>query len=199
MPFSVRRLPRSSEATGFVNAQIYPKVQGYLLKQSYRNGSPVKQGELLFEIDPRQYQAAYDEARGQFDRARAMLVKAQQDVKRYTPLAAEGAVSQMELDDAIQARAAGSAQVESARAALENAKLNLEWTKVKSPIDGIAGIATAQVGNLVSTQTLLTEVSQLDPIKVTVQVSELDYLRFAKRRQEADVRVRGRRLRSCHG
>ncbi len=173
--------------TGNVNAQIYPKVQGYLLKQSYRNGSPVKQGELLFEIDPRQYQAAYDEARGQLDRAQALLVKAQQDVKRYTPLAAEGAVSQMELDDAIQSRAAGSAQVESARAALENAKLNLEWTEVRSPIDGIAGIATAQVGNLVSTQTLLTEVSQLDPIKVTVQVSELDYLRFAKRRQEADA------------
>ena len=173
--------------TGNVNAQIYPKVQGYLLKQSYRNGSPVKQGELLFEIDPRQYQASYDEARGQFDRAQAILVKAQQDVKRYTPLAAEGAVSQMELDDAIQARAAGSAQVESARAALENARLNLEWTKVKSPIDGVAGIATAQVGNLVSTQTLLTEISQLDPIKVTIQVSELDYLRFSKRRQEAEA------------
>ncbi|MBM4335356.1 MAG: efflux RND transporter periplasmic adaptor subunit [Deltaproteobacteria bacterium] len=147
----------------------------------------MKEGELLFEIDPRQYQAAYDEARGQVDRAQAILVKAQQDVKRYTPLAAEGAVSQMELDTAVQARSAGAAQLESARAALENARLELEWTKVRSPIDGIAEIAHAQVGNLVSTQTLLTEVSQLDPIKVSVQVSELDYLRFAKRQQEAQA------------
>ncbi len=173
--------------TGNVNAQIYPKIQGYLLKQSYRNGSAVKAGDLLFEIDARQSQAAYDDAKGQLARAQAMLVKTQQDVKRYTPLAAEGAVSQMELDNAVQARAAGAAQVESARAALDNAKLNLDWSQVKSPIDGIAGIANAQVGNLVSPQTLLTEVSQLDPIKVTIQISEIEYLRFAKRREEADA------------
>ncbi len=173
--------------TGNVNAQIYPKIQGYLLKQNYRNGGAVKAGDLLFEIDARQAKAAYDEAKGQLLRAQAILVKAQQDVKRYTPLAAEGAVSQMELDDAIQARAAGSAQVESARAALENAKLNLDWTEVRSPIDGVAGIANAQVGNLVSPQTLLTEVSQLDPIKVTVQISEIEYLQFVKRRQEAEA------------
>jgi membrane fusion protein (multidrug efflux system) len=147
----------------------------------------VKAGDLLFEIDDRQYKAAYDETKGQLARAQAILVKAQQDVTRYTPLAAEGAVSQMELDDAVQARAAGTAQVDSARAALENAKLNLEWTKVRSPIDGIAGIANAQVGNLVSPQTLLTEVSQLDPIKVNVQISEIDYLRFAKRNEAADA------------
>jgi len=173
--------------TGNVNAQIYPKISGYLLKQNYRDGGPVKSGDLLFEIDDRQYQAAFSEARGQLSRAQAILTKAQQDVTRYTPLAAEGAVSQMELDTAVQARAAGSAQVESARAALDNARLNLEWTKVKSPIDGVAGIADTQVGNLVSPQTLLTEISQLDPIKVSVQVSEIEYLRFAKRIRDAEV------------
>jgi len=169
--------------SGFVNAQIYPKIQGYLLTQSYKPG-PVKTGDLLFEIDPRQYQAALDERKGELARVRAILVKNQQDVKRYTPLAAEGAVSQMELDSAIQAVAASKAQYESATAALANAKLNAEWTKVKSPLDGVAGIANAQVGDLVSSQTLLTSVSQLDPIKVSVQVSEIEYLRFAKRMQE---------------
>ncbi len=166
--------------TGNVNAQIHPKIQGYLVKQSYRDGSQVKAGDLLFEIDDRQYQAAYLEAKGQLAREQAIRVKAQQDVRRYTPLAAEGAVSQMELDDAVQARAAGQASVEAARAALESARLNLEWTKVTSPIDGIAGIANTQVGNLVSPQTLLTEVSQLDPIKVNIQISEIEYLRFAE-------------------
>jgi membrane fusion protein (multidrug efflux system) len=170
---------------GNVNAQIYPKIQGYLIKQNYTDGSAVKEGDLLFEIDDRQYQAAYDQAKGQLAREQAILVKAQQDVKRYTPLAAEGAVSQMELDTAVQSRAAGTASVESAKATLENARLNLDWTKVRSPINGVAGIANAQVGNLVSPQTLLTEVSQLDPIKVTVQISEIEYLRFAKRREEA--------------
>jgi membrane fusion protein (multidrug efflux system) len=173
--------------TGNVNAQIYPKIQGYLLKQSYKNGSAVKAGDLLFEIDDRQAQAAYNDAKAQLARAQAILVKSQQDVTRYTPLAAEGAVSQMELDNAVQARAAGAAQVESARAALDNAKLNLDWSKVRSPIDGVAGIANAQVGNLVSPQTLLTDVSQLDPIKVSVQISEIDYLRFVKRREEAEA------------
>jgi RND family efflux transporter MFP subunit len=167
--------------TGYVNAQIYPKIQGYLLKQGYRDGSVVKEGDLLFEIDPRQFKAALDQAKGQLDRARAALGKSELDVKRYTPLAAEGAVSQQELDDAVQARAANAAQVASAQAAVEEARLNLEWTQVKSPIGGIAGIAKAQVGDLVSPTTLLTSVSQLDPIKVTVQVSEVDYLRFANR------------------
>ncbi len=167
--------------TGNVNAQIYPKISGYLVKQAYRDGSPVKTGDLLFEIDDRQYQQDYQEAKSQLARQQAILTKAQQDVRRYTPLAAEGAVSQMELDDAIQARAAGQASVEAAKAAAENARLNLEWTKVRSPIDGIAGIANAQVGNLVSPQTLLAEVSQLDPIKVNIQISEVEYLRFADR------------------
>jgi RND family efflux transporter MFP subunit len=180
--------------TGFVNAKIYPKIQGYLLKQSYQNGSLVKAGELLFQIDPRQFQAASDEAKGQLDRAQAALGKNEMDVKRYTPLAAQGAVSKQELDDAIQARAASAAQVASAKAALEQARLNLEWTQVRSPIDGIAGIAQAQVGDLVSPTTLLTSVSQVDPIKVSVQVSEIDYLHFAKRAQAVEEGRPGTRL-----
>jgi membrane fusion protein (multidrug efflux system) len=171
--------------TGNVNAQIYPKVQGYLVKQVYQDGSLVQEGDLLFEIDPRQFQASLDEATGQLARARAALTKFQTDVNRYTPLAKEGAVSQEELDNAVQARAGAAAQVESARAAVEQARLNLQWSKVKSPITGVAAIASAQVGDLVSPQTLLTTVSQLDPIKVNFPVSEIEYLRFAKRIQEA--------------
>jgi len=174
-----------------VNAQIYPKVQGYLLKQAYRDGSPVKEGDLLFQIDPRQFQASLDEANGQLARARATLEKNALDVARYTPLAAEGAVSQQELDNAVQARAASSAQVDSARAAVEQARLNLQWTEVKSPISGVAAIATAQVGDLVSPQTQLTSVSQLDPIKVTFPISEIEYLRFAaaiREREASDQR-----------
>jgi membrane fusion protein (multidrug efflux system) len=165
--------------TGFVNADIYPKVQGYLLKQAYRDGSVVQEGELLFQIDPRQFQATLEEANGQLARARAALEKNALDVARYTPLAAQGAVSQQELDNAVQARAASAAQVDSMRANVEQARLNLQWTQVKSPITGVAGIANAQVGNLVSPQTLLTSVSQLDPIKVTFPISEIEYLRFA--------------------
>jgi RND family efflux transporter MFP subunit len=172
--------------TGYVNAQIHPKIQGYLLKQAYRDGGLVKEGDLLFQIDPRQFQAALDQAKGQVARSRAVLVRNEIDVKRYTPLAAVGAVSQEELDNAVQARAASAAQVQSDQAAVETAQLNLEWTQVKAPITGVAAIATAQVGDLVSPQTLLTTVSQLDPIKVAFPVSEIDYLRFAGRIREGE-------------
>lgn len=170
--------------TGYVNAQIYPKVQGYLMKQAYEDGGLVKEGDLLFQIDPRQFQAALDQAQGQLGRAQAALGKSELDVKRYTPLAAEGAVSQQELDDAIQMRAANRAEVDSAKAALENARLNLAWTRVLAPITGVAAIATAQVGDLVGPTTQLTSVSQLDPIKVTFPISEIEYLRFAPRIRE---------------
>ncbi|MGZ8259916.1 MAG: efflux RND transporter periplasmic adaptor subunit, partial [Caldimonas sp.] len=174
--------------TGFVNAQIYPKIQGYLVKQAYKDGSVVAAGDLLFEIDARQYQAAFDQAKGQLGRAQAALGKSELDVRRYTPLVTQGAVSRQELDDAIQARAANRAEVDSAKADLENAQLNLAWTKVQAPIDGIAAISTAQVGDLVSTQTLLTTVSQLQPIKVTFPISEIEYLRFAKRILDRDAK-----------
>jgi membrane fusion protein (multidrug efflux system) len=189
-PVERRDVEVSSEwvgtTTGFVNAQIFPKIQGYLLKQAYRDGSLVKEGDLLFEIDPRQFQASFDQAMGELARAQATLKKNELDVQRYTPLVAQGAVSRQELDDAIQARAASAAQVDANRAAVESARLNLHWTQVKAPITGIAGIAAAQVGDLVSPTTPLTSISQLEPIKVVIQVSEIEYLRFAKRVRELE-------------
>lgn len=190
--------------TGFVNAAIYPKIDGYLLKQVYHDGGAVKAGDLLFEIDSRQYKAALDQARSQLARTQAILARNELDVKRYRPLAAEGAVSQKELDDAVQTLAANRAQLSGDRAALEQAQLNLDWTQVHAPIDGIAGIANAQVGDLVSPTTLLTNVSQLDPIKVSFQVGEIDYLRFAERIREleqtdADSKKKGLQLILANG
>jgi membrane fusion protein, multidrug efflux system len=166
---------------GNVTAQIRARVQGYLQKRSYDEGTLVREGDLLFVIDPRPYQAALDQDKGELGRADAALAKAQQDVARFTPLAAEKAISQQELDNAIQASRAAKAAVDSARAAVEKARLNLDWTQVKSPIAGIAGIAIAQVGDLVSENTLLTTVSQVDPIKVSFPISEQEYLKFADR------------------
>ncbi|HEV8711294.1 MAG TPA: efflux RND transporter periplasmic adaptor subunit [Candidatus Binatia bacterium] len=166
---------------GSVNAQIRARVQGYLESRDYREGTFVKAGDLLFTIDPRPYQAALDQAKGDLARAEANLGKTQLDVGRYTPLAKEGAISQQELDNAVQANQANKASVEAARAALKQAELNLEWTQIKSPIGGIAGIAVAQIGDLISQNTLLTTVSRVDPIKVTFPISEREYLKFADR------------------
>ncbi len=164
---------------GNITAQIRARVQGYLQQRSYQEGTLVRAGDLLFLIDPRPYQAALDQAKGDLGRDEAIRTKTEQDVTRYTPLAAEKAISQEELDNAIQARRAAKAAVDSARAVVEKAQLNLDWTQVKSPIDGIAGIAVAQIGDLVSENTLLTTVSQVDPIKVSFPISEQEYLRFA--------------------
>jgi RND family efflux transporter MFP subunit len=169
---------------GFVNAQVRPRVQGYLLKQDYRDGAHVAADQLLFEIDDRPYKAALDQALGDLAQQRANLRKNQLDVARYTPLAKKGAVSTEELDNAVQATRASEAQVQAAEAAVENARLNVGWTKVYSPIAGIAGIAPVQVGDLVTPSTLLTTVSQLDPMKVTFPISEREYLRFADRIKE---------------
>jgi membrane fusion protein (multidrug efflux system) len=169
---------------GNITAQIRARVQGYLQRRSYEEGSLVHEGDLMFVIDPRQYQAALDQAKGELGRANAALTKTQQDVTRYTPLAAQNAISQEELDNAVQANRAAKAAADSARAAVEKAQLNLDWTQVKSPIDGIAGISVAQVGDLVSESTLLTTVSQVDPIKVSVPISEQEYLQFASRLTE---------------
>ncbi len=166
---------------GNINAQIRARVTGYLQERKYTEGNVVKAGDLLFRIDARPYQAALDQARGEFGRAAAQLTKATQDVNRYTPLAAEGAVSQQELDDAIQSHRAAKAASDTARAAMQEAQLDLDWTRVTSPIDGVAGIAVAQVGDLISENTILTTVSQLDPIKVSIPISEQEYLRFASR------------------
>ena len=154
---------------GNINAEIRAMVSGYLIKQAYEDGKFVKKGDLLFEIDPRPFQAALDQARSQ-------LVKTEQDVKRLTPLVAQNAVSQQELDNAIQAQAGAKAQVDAA-------EVNLGFTRIVSPIDGIAAIAIPGLGNLVSPSSgLLTTVSQLDPIKVNFIVGEQDYLRYIKRR-----------------
>jgi membrane fusion protein (multidrug efflux system) len=166
---------------GFINAQIRAKVQGYLLKREYKEGSLVKEGDVLFQLDPRQYQAALDQAKANLAQAQAILVRSQQNVARYRPLVANGAVSKKELDDAIQTAEANQANVEAARAAIQEAQLNLDWTTVLSPITGIAGIAQAQIGDLIAPATLMTTVSQVDPIKVYVPISEQEYLRFAAR------------------
>lgn len=165
---------------GFINAQIRPQVKGYLLKRHYREGSVVQQGDLLFEIDPREFRALLNQTRGALGEAQATLGKATLDVERYTPLVAEGAVSQQELDDATQAKLRAEASVLKARAEVEQARLNLEWTKITSPITGVSGISLAQVGDLVAPETLLTTVSQLDPIKVMFPISEQEYLYFRR-------------------
>jgi RND family efflux transporter MFP subunit len=164
---------------GYVNADIRARVQGYLLAQNYTQGALVKTGDLLFTIDPRPYRAALDAAKGQLGMARAQLTKTAQDVARYTPLAKEGAISTQELDNAVQANLAALAQVDTARANLEQAKLNLEWTTIASPIDGIAGLAQAQIGDLIQPSTLMTTISQLDPIQVNFPISEQEYLKLA--------------------
>jgi len=168
--------------SGVINATIRPQVQGYLLSKNYKEGDVVQSGQLLFQIDPREFQAALDQANGNLAKAQAALGKTELDVARYTPLAKEGAVSQQELDNAVQANQANKAAVDAARAAVEQAKLNLDWTKVTSPIQGVSGIAISQIGNLVTPTTEMTTVSQLDPIKVVFPVAEQQYLTYARAR-----------------
>jgi RND family efflux transporter MFP subunit len=169
---------------GFVNAQIHPHVSGYILKQVYKDGDHVAAGQLLFQIDDRQYKAAYDQAVGDLANKQAQLKKDQQDLARYKPLLAEQVISRQDYDHVDQSTHASAAQVQAAQAAVETARLNLEWTKVVSPIDGVGGIAKTQVGDLVSPPTLLTTVSRLDPIKVTFPISEREYLHFAVKIKE---------------
>jgi len=166
---------------GLVNAQIRAQVTGYLLTQNYREGDPVKKGDLLFQIDQRPFQAALAQAQGQLVQAEAHVGKTELDVKRFTPLAKANAISQQELDDAVQADLAARAAVASARAAVQQAQLNLEFTGIVSPIDGIAGIAKAQIGDLVGPATgELTTVSTIDPIKVYYSVTEQAYINFTR-------------------
>lgn len=166
---------------GSVNADIRPKVEGYLLRQFYKEGQFVHVKDPLFEIDPRQFRAAFEQAQGALGQAEALLAKAAKDVERFTPLAAERAISQQELDDALSAANNARARVASAQAAVEEAALNLAWTKITSPIEGVVGIAKAQVGDLVNAQSVMTTVSTVDPIRVTYGISEREYLRFADR------------------
>lgn len=167
---------------GFVNAQIRAQVSGYLVKQDYREGAFVRKGDPLFEIDPAPFAAALAQAEGQLAQARAQLGKAELDVARFTPLAQDKAISQEELDDAVQARLAAEAQVAAARAAADQARLNLGFTRIVSPIDGIAGLIQAQIGDLVGPATrALTTVATVDPIKAYFPISEQTYLEFRAR------------------
>ena len=178
-----RNVPVYSESVGttegFVNADIYPKITGYLLKQNYSDGDRVRAGQLLFQIDDREYKAALDQALGDLGQKQADYKKNRQDLDKYTPLYEQQVISKQEFDHITQTTRASAAAVASAEAAVETAKLNEQWTQVTSPIDGIAGIAKAQVGDLVSPTMLLATVSQLDPIKVEFPVSEKTYLHFA--------------------
>ena len=166
---------------GFVNAVIQPQVSGYLIKQNYQEGALVAKNQVLFKIDPRPFQAVLDQAKAQMAQAEAQLGKTALDVQRDTPLAKEKAIPQSQLDNDIQANLAAKASVQAGMAAVAQAELNLEFTNVRSLIDGIAGIANGQVGNLVSPQTVLTTVSQLNPIKVYFVPAEQQYLAFVKR------------------
>ena len=169
---------------GFVNAQIRAQVSGYLVRQDYREGAAVKRGDPLFDIDDRPFKAALEQSEGALAQARAQLEKAKLDVARDTPLVAQRAVSQQELDDAVQALAAASAQVKSAEAAAEQARLNLSFAHITSPIDGIAGLVQGQIGDLVGPSTgVLTTVSTIDPIKAYFPISEQAYLEFTEHRQ----------------
>ena len=181
---------------GFTNADVRAQVTGYLLRQGYQEGAFVKKGQLLFEIDPRPFQAALDQAEGQLAQAKAALANAQAvqgrtelDVNRYVPLAREQAASQQDLDNAVQNNMAAKAtvatalaQIKSAEAAVETAKINLDFTRLVAPIDGIAGQAQLQVGALVNPSSgPVTSVSTVDPIKVYFTVSESEYLDWNRR------------------
>jgi len=169
---------------GSVNATIRAQVSGYLIKQNYKEGDFVKKDQVLFEIDPRSYQAAVEEAKAQLAQTEARWQTAKANLARIKPLAEQSAVSKKDLDDAIGAEESTRASVWSAKAALDKAQLNLDWTKVTSLIDGIAGIAKAQIGNLVGPGSIeeLTTVSTVDPIKCYVSLSEQEYMRAQERR-----------------
>jgi membrane fusion protein (multidrug efflux system) len=166
---------------GYVNAQVQPQVAGYVIRQTYKEGSFVRQGQILFHIDPRPLQALLDQAQAQLAQAQAQLGKTEMDVNRDTPLAKERAIAQSQLDNDMQAREAAKAAVKAGEALVEQARLNLEFTDVKSLVDGIAGIAQVQIGNLVNPTAVLTTVSQVNPIKAYFSLSEQEYIHFADR------------------
>jgi len=166
---------------GLVNATIRAQVSGYLIAQDYKEGDPINKGDLLFEIDPRPFQAVLDQAQGLLAQAKARFGKTELDVKRYAPLVKEKAISQEEYDDAVQADLEAKAAVLSAQAEVEQAQLNLGFTRITSPIDGIASIARGQIGDLVGPGTgELTTVSTINPIKAYYNVTEQAYLNFAR-------------------
>jgi len=176
-----RDVPLHSEwvatTDGYVNAEIRSQVSGYIVRQDYKEGAFVRKGEVLFEIDPRPFQATLDHAKADVAQAQAQLGKTKIDVDRDAPLAEKKAIPKEKLDNEIQAKLAAEAAVAAANAAVERAELDLGWTRVTSLVDGVAGIAEIQMGNLVGPPVRLTSVSQVDPIKVYFPVSEQEYLR----------------------
>jgi membrane fusion protein, multidrug efflux system len=196
---------------GFTNADVKAQVTGYLLRQGYQEGAFVKKGQLLFEIDPRPFQAALDQAKAQLMQTQAQLanaeatqMQAQLNVNKYTPLAQEQAASQQDLDNAVQTNVAAKATVlnskaaiQAAEAAVKTAQINLDFTRLIAPIDGIAGQAQLQVGALVNTSSsAITTVSTVDPIKVYFTVSEPEYLDWNRRfPTEATLEAANKRVR----
>src|SRR5262249_47147214 len=184
-PVTQQDVPVYTEAIatldGYVNAQIQPQVTGYLMTQNYREGTVVHKGEVLFEIDPRPFEAALQHSKGQLAEAEAQLGKTKLDVARDSPLAKESAIPQAQLDNDIQANQAAEAMVSAAKAQVEQAELNLDFTKVRSLVDGVAGLAKAQIGDLVGQTSVLTTVSQVEPIKAYFAISEQEYLSFSNR------------------
>ncbi|PZN74416.1 MAG: efflux transporter periplasmic adaptor subunit [Candidatus Methylumidiphilus alinenensis] len=176
---------------GMVNAQILAQVTGYLVKQVYKEGEFVKKGQLLYQIDPRTFQAALDQAKGNLARQEALLITTRLDMQRIQRLLPENAVSVRDRDIAVGREAQAQAEVAAAKAAMESAQLALGFTRILSPIDGIAGISQAQLGNLVgpgSANAVLTKVSTVDPIKAFIPLSEQQYMRFAREERRASER-----------
>jgi len=165
---------------GATNAEIRPRVTGYIRSVDYQEGTVVSSGTLLFTLDDRPFIAAREKARGDLANAQAQLGKSRADVARYAPLAAEHAIPREQLENAAAAVRAASATVAAMRGTLQGAELDLAWTRVRSPIDGVSGIARTRVGNLVDSNQVLTVVSTLDPIRASYNISEQEYLQFAQ-------------------
>lgn len=179
------------QTLGFQDVEIRARVEGYLTNMAFQEGSLVRKGDLLYEIDRLPLEAILAEAKAEQATAEARLAKANNDVARYRPLVAKQAVSQRELDDAVAQQDAARSQVEAAKAAVEKATLDLSYTRITAPISGLAGATLVKTGNLVGRgeSTLLTTISQIDPALFRVGVSEADYLRVARRALEGGQRA----------
>ena len=165
---------------GNIDAEIRPKVEGFLLSKLYTEGSYINKGEPMYQLDKRQAEAALQQGQGKLERTRASLEQAEIDVKRYTPLVAQRAVSQAELDKALSMQRAATAEMNAEQAEIDNAKLNLGWTTVTSPISGVAGISKVGIGDLMTPNTVMTTISNVDPIYVDFNIAEQDYMRFMR-------------------
>jgi RND family efflux transporter MFP subunit len=174
---------------GFITANINAQVQGYIISRDYKEGSVVKKGDMLFQIDPRPFQATLDQAKGNLAVAQSNQTKADADVKRAMNLFREKVISDQERDTYINSASSTKANVQAAEAAVRTAEINLGYTKIIAPIDGIAGIASAHVGDLVGPGTgLLTSISQVDPIKAVVNVGEQSFTEFITDHPDPDER-----------